>query len=146
MAKLYFVATSVIALPSRDAGVVSALARVHPCRLSKTKGSRLLNRREAVKLVNRNNGLETIRFALGAGSMDIRSPSAIAIDYDSADALGVKLGESGLEIEVRKASYWSIFGYYLRHPDWGYRLTTHVGLGGLILGIIGAGLGVISFF
>ncbi len=144
MAKVYFVASTVIALPSRDTGVVAALARVHPSRISKSKGKASLDRREPIVLFNTANGDSTLRFALGAGSMEIKSPSAVALDYDAADALGVRLGDSNVSIEVRKASYLSILGFYLTHPDWGYRLATHMGLGGLIFGIIGVVLGTAS--
>lgn len=147
MAKAIYVASTVMRLPAKDAGVVSSIVRVHPSRIGQEtgRGRRGLTRRDPVKLVNLETGAHTLRFAIGSGSMEIRSPNAIAADYDAFDALGIHPGDKA-EIGVYRASYLAVLRYYLRHPDWGYRLATHMGAGGLLFGIIGALLGAASLF
>ncbi|MBU2952295.1 hypothetical protein [Marinobacter sp. F3R08] len=145
MAKALFVANTVLRLPARDAGVVSSIVRVHSSRIgsvSSRKGGKL-ERREPVRIVNEETGAHTLRFAIGSGSMDIRSPTAIAADYDAFDALGISPGAEA-QIGVYRAGYISVLEYYLKHPDWGLRLATHMGAGGLVFGIIGAALGIAS--
>lgn len=160
MSKPVFVAKTLLRLPARDAGVVSSIVRVHSSKIAvsgtRDKGNPLswisgifnpkqpkLDRREPVRLVNELTGAHTLRFAMGGGSVDIRSPSAIAADYDACEALGLQPGTS-VEIGVYRAGYISVFKYYLKHPEWGLRLATHMGAGGLVFGIIGAALGIAS--
>lgn len=146
MAKAIFVATTVMRLPAKDAGVVASIVRVHPSRIGHDKSAKKsakVERREPVRIVNEDTGAQTLRFAIGSGSMDIRSPNAVAADYDAFDALGIKPGEK-VEVGVYRAGYITVFHYYLNHPDWGYRLATHMGAGGLVFGLIGAVLGTIS--
>lgn len=145
MAKVIFVAGTVLRLPAKDAGVVNSIVRVHSSRIGNTRSGKgqQLERREPVRLVNEATGAHTLRFAIGSGNMDIRSPTAIAADYDTCDALDIKPGEK-VEIGVYRAGYFAVFKHYLNHPDWGYRLATHMGAGGLVFGIIGAVLGSAS--
>lgn len=145
MAKAIFVANTVLRLPARDAGVVSSIVRVHSSRIGtvSSRKSRKLERREPVRIVNEATGAHTLRFAIGSGSMEIRSPAEIAADYDAFDALGITAGDEA-KIGVYRAGYFSVFKYYLKHPDWGLRLATHMGAGGLVFGIIGAALGIAS--
>lgn len=145
--KSYFTAKYLVSLPERDAGVMASVVRVHPSRVDahkRVKGK--IFRREPVVLHNLETGLRTIRFALGAGRMDLRSPNAIGIDHDTADALGICSIKTKrtVEVTVSPASYLRVVLYFMKHPDWGYRVATHLGLGGLIFGVVGAGLAIAS--
>lgn len=145
----YFTAKYLVSLPERDAGVMASVVRVHPSRVDAHKRSKgKIFRREPVILHNRATGLQTIRFALGAGGLNLRSPNAIGIDHDTADALGICSGAKSKEVEVivSPASYFRVVFYFIKHPDWGYRVATHLGLGGLVFGIVGASLAILSFF
>lgn len=145
--KSYFTAKYLVSLPDRDAGVMASVVRVHPSRVDAHKRSEgKIFRREPVVLRNPETGLSTIRFALGAGGLNLRSPNAIGIDHDTADALGIcSLNNNrAVEITVSPASYFRVVRYFLTHPDWGYRVATHLGFGGLVFGVIGAGLAISS--
>lgn len=142
--KTYFTACYLIDLNSKDTGVLSSIVRVHPSRMDATKSdpSRLF-RRQAVQLVNTENGLKTIRFCLGAGALKIAHPNTIAVDYDTKDMLGIS-SERTVKIKVNRAGLWSVLWYFCNHPDMAYRLSTQMAVLGTALGVVGLVLGILS--
>lgn len=135
--KSLFTARALFALPPRDSGIMTAMVRVHPSWIDvDRKDTRRLYRRQPVLLHNRENGFRTLRFAFGAGDIDIQVPTTIAIDYDCRDALGIRGERLSVAIEVLQASYWDVMAYYWGHPDMALQLSTRLGIVGFFLGII----------
>lgn len=135
MSKANFTATTVLSLDERDSGVDKAIGRLNTSRISASgKDASKFRRRQALWLTNLDTGLSTMVFAMGGQSV---TRNAIAIDYDSRHALGLKFHDKEAQIRIKPAGTFSVMRYFLRHPDLGYRL-------GIQLGALGAGLGVLS--
>lgn len=135
MSKATFTATSVLSLDDRDSGVHKAIGRLNTSRISASgKDARKFRRRQALWLTNPDTGLSTMVFAMGGQCV---TRDAIAIDYDSRHALGLKYQDKEAQIRIKPASSLQVMRYFLGHPDLGYRL-------GIQLGALGAGLGFLS--
>lgn len=145
-----FTATKVVRLPEADSGIDKAIVRIYSGRIdaSKTDPARF-RRRQPVLLINEDTGGRTLLFAMGAGAVRGISRSAVGIDYDARDALGLCYRDGGdtvSNITVRPASYRDIVRHYWGHPDMGYQVSIRIGLLGLSLGLLGAFLGGLSLF
>ena len=70
----------------------------------------------------------------------------IVIDYDSIKELGIEDGlKKPFELELKKLRVLSVIRYALKSPNMTDRLSVWLGLMGLITGIIGAFIGIISY-
>jgi hypothetical protein len=135
MSKATFTATSVLSLDDRDSGVHKAIGRLNTSRISASgKDASKFRRRQALWLTNPDTGLSTMVFAMGGQSV---TRDAVAIDYDSRHALGLRYRDKTVAIRVKPASKLQVIRYFLGHPDIGYRLSIQ-------LGALGAGLGSLS--
>lgn len=119
-------------LDDRDAGIEKAFVRVNNRRIdAKGQDPARLRRRQAVTLINRDNGLKTVVFALGSPSLPF---DGIAIDWDSRQAIGLGYNDRQANIELRPARAHELVGHYVFHQDAGMRLSVRLGLLGAALG------------
>lgn len=122
-------------LDDRDAGIEKAFVRVNNRRIdAKGKDPTKFRRRQAVTLVNRENRLKTVVFALGSPSLPF---NGIAIDWDSRQAIGLGYNDQKADIVLRPARAYEVVKHYVFHQDAGIRLSVR-------LGILGAALGGLS--
>lgn len=136
-----FTATQLVKPLDGDAGFHRSIVRVNTLRIDALKSDRSrFFRRDPVILKCRATGLKTLGFVMGHSSV---CKDAIAIDYDTRAILGLR-GNDTANIDVRRARLGEVFGYYIKHPDPGYRLSIQLGVGGAVLGVIGVVLGLIS--
>lgn len=129
-----FLATSLAKPLDGDAGFHRSIIRVNTSRIDalKTDRSRFF-RRDPVIIKCRKTGLKTLGFVMGHSSI---RKDQIAIDYDTRAILGLR-GHDDAEIDVRRARYLEVVGYFLKHPDLGYRLSIQLGALGFVMGLIG---------
>ncbi|WP_200962119.1 hypothetical protein [Pseudovibrio sp. POLY-S9] len=87
-------------------------------------------------IVNTLNSQRVIRYAMGnAGKYSIKK-SAIGLDYDAVDALGVRFKEI-CQLQARKATQWEVLVWFWNHKDLPTQLSIRLGVLGLMLGLIG---------
>lgn len=137
-----FMTETVIELPEQDRGIEKGIVRMNPSRLDhKRIDKKAFYRRQAVRILNPENGQFIIRMPMGGGGLPGLTKDTIALDYDAVDALGLsgKFRHKPLEVEleVSKADIISIYRYFWNHPDIAYRAALRLGLLGLALGIMG---------
>lgn len=102
--------------------------------------ARRLKRRQLVKIINRDTGLETFRPAVGSGRHPGVTGHTIALDYDGLAELGMaqKGARSDTDIIIQPASFSEAVGHFWGHPDIGYRISTRlsvlVALASMLLG------------
>lgn len=121
-------------LDDRDAGIEKAFVRVNNRRIdAKGIDPARLRRRQAVTLLNRDNRLKTVVFALGSPSLPF---DGIAIDWDSRQAIGLGYSDRSGNIELRPSRAHEVMRHYLFHHDAGLRLSVRLGLLGAALGVL----------
>ena len=128
-------------LSKEDAGLDRLIVRVHNSCINT-----LFFRREAVVIVNNDNGKKIIRYAMGGSNIRGLDRNSVAIDYDGYDGLGVKYSKKAVNVDllIRKAGSLEKYSFFLNHPDLSISLSIRLGLVGVILGITGLALGIIS--
>ena len=137
--------SEVISLPDSDAGIQNSIVRFSNAQLDSTKSNKnKFFRREPV-LIQSSKG-KIIRFAMGnPGTVKGLSNKSIAIDYDGFDALGITFPQSkDVHLTVKKANLLEIIHWFSNHPDLLVRLNTRFALIGLLLGITGFLVAVLS--
>lgn len=141
MASPRLIASRVAELPLRDSGPSLAIARLYGNHLDRTRSDpKRFARRQALSVRNLENGRSIVRFAMGAGRIGVRKDE-IALDYDAADALGIRFGEA-VNLEVRPAQRLEVLRFYLSHQDMNIRFATQLALAGVLLGIASITLSV----
>lgn len=138
-----FIAVSVVHLSEKDSGIDKQIVRVSLKRVTAAGNDpKKLRRRQAVELINQDNGLSTMAFVMGGRVAN----SAVAIDYDARHALGLKYEDDHCAILVRPAAKYRVVRHYLTHADLGYRLSIQLGLLGAALGGISIIKDLIGWF
>lgn len=138
-----FMAESIEHLSEKDSGIDKQIVRVSLLRVSAAGDDpHKFRRRQAVEVINQENGLSTTAFVMG-GRL---SNQSIAIDYDTRHALGLKFTDNEGELLVRPASRLRVLKHYLTHVDLGYRLSIQLGMLGAVLGGLSILKDLISWF
>lgn len=136
--------THVVPLPVHDSGVHLAIARLHNFHIDAKRQDRSrLFRRQAVCIVNQDNGTWVIRYAMGAAGVKGVCKYTVGLDYDGVDALGLRFKEPA-NIVVRRASRWEVIQWLAHYPDLTVRMGIQLGLLGTVLGVLGLVNGLIS--
>lgn len=136
--KHYLVAQDVLSLPAQDAGIQKGIIRVHLSHIGQGK----FHRWQPVVVSNPNTNRSIIRFVLGASQASpIFSPTAIQLDYDAR--LDLEHEETHL-LNVTPARWYSLYAWYWRHPDPGYRVAMQLAMVSIGLGVVGLALGILS--
>lgn len=132
-----------IRLTSEDSGISLAIVRLNNSHIdSKKQDKTKFYRRNALLITNLDNGQNTVRYVMGAGGLPINKQS-IAIDYDTADSLGIKF-KSPCHLDVKRASRFQVYRWLLRHPDLSVSISIGLGLLGAVLGALGLFISLIS--
>ena len=138
-----FIAESIVHLSERDSGIDKQIVRVSVKRISAAGDDpKKLRRRQAVVLINQDNGLSTMAFVMGGRIAN----ATVALDYDSRHALGLKYEDEHCVILVKSATKYRVLKHYLTHADLGYRLSIQLGLLGAALGGISIIKDLIGWF
>lgn len=136
---------SVVRLPPEDSGLQHSIVRLSNNHIdSKKQDKTKFFRREAVVVVNTDNGEKVLRYVMGNPGLSITKDS-LAIDYDAVDLLGVKY-KAKANIEVRVATTWEVLSWFWRHPDLSVNLSVRLGVIGALLGVLGFMTGLVSMF
>ncbi|AZL83447.1 hypothetical protein EIJ81_00845 (plasmid) [Aliivibrio salmonicida] len=93
-------------------------------------------RREPIKIINVDTKEWVIAYAAGSSGIKGLTLSTIAIDYDTADQLGLNFKEE-VNIQVNRASYFDCLKWFTFHPDKNQQIATHFGLVGVAFGFLG---------
>jgi len=135
--KATFSATKVVHLPAQDSGITLNIIRVPPSWIDAKKADpEKLRRRQAVTVVNDDNGRKTVCYAMGAGAVKLRA-NAVALDYDNRDALGIGWDAGDVNLQIRPATLVELHAYAFNHPDAMVRIANRLGYLGLVIGILG---------
>lgn len=133
---------NVIRLPSEDSGLQHCIVRLNNYNMDSTrKDKSRFFRREPLVIINNNNGCKVLRYAMGHSGLRI-CKNAIGLDYDAVDALNVSY-EQCVNLEVRRAKPWEIWGWFWRHPDQNVQLSIKLGVAGAVLGVMGFMTGIV---
>lgn len=129
--------SSVVRLPSSDAGIHNAIIRLNSSWIDATRQDRgKFFRRDALIILEPHTGLKTLRYAMGAAGLKGVTKDAIALDYDAVDALGISFN-SPVQLQVRRASVIEVYTWFWEHPDLSVQLSIRLGVVGAVLGIMG---------
>lgn len=138
-----FTAVRAVELPIPDQGLQHSIVRLYSPRLDRKREDPCrFYRRQPVLIINGETNAETLRFAMGAGKGGVKKDE-ISIDYDAADALGIRFGET-VELEVRPASHIEVLRHYCLHPDMSIQVSMRLAVAGILLGVLGAVCGIVS--
>lgn len=136
----------VVQIPSGDSGLQNSIVRIHNMHIdSKKRNKSRFYRRDAVVIENNVTGEKILRYVMGnPGGISI-SKTAVALDYDAVDALGISFREP-VTLVVRRANAIEVYQWFWSHPDLNVQLSMRLGLVGTVLGIIGFFTGLIPLF
>ena len=133
--KASFEATLIKPLPPQDSGISLNIVRVPSNWIdSKKADPSKLVRRQPVTVINNENGVKAVCYAMGAGQMRLPQ-GAIGLDYDNRDRLGIGWKATEVSLTVRPATLLELHGYALSHPDAMVRIANRLGYLGVVLGI-----------
>ena len=144
MDKPWFLATSVVKLSDRDAGVVQSIVRLHNSRIDASRADPArFYRRDALAIRNPANGALVIRMAMGSGGgIKGLNRDALALDYDATDALGIPM-TGPCSLQVRRARLDQLVRHFWSHPDLGHRISMRLAFLSVLLGLIGLSISLI---
>lgn len=126
----------VIRLPLEDSGLAKSIIRMNNCWIDSQKQDRQrFFRREALIIVNKDNGNKILRYAMGHTGLSI-SKSTIGLDYDATDSLVIN-PKCSVNLVVRRAHFWEVWVWFWRHPMLDVRLSIRLGFAGGALGLLG---------
>lgn len=136
----------VVQIPSGDSGLQNSIVRIHNMHIdSKKRNKSRFYRRDAVVIENNVTGEKILRYVMGnPGGISI-SKTAVALDYDAVDTLGIRFREP-VTLVVRRANAIEVYQWFWSHPDLNVQLSMRLGLVGTVLGIIGFFTGLIPLF
>ncbi|MCP4121722.1 MAG: hypothetical protein GY751_08200 [Bacteroidetes bacterium] len=135
----------VVELPEADRGLSKGFMRLENSRIdSSGLAPDKFTRREPVVVKNRVTGDWIVRMALGNRGLAGLKRSAIALDYDAMDqlGLGMSFGEP-VELHARPASTLDVYRYYWDHPDIGYQVAYRISALGFAVGVLGFVAGLV---
>jgi hypothetical protein len=133
---------NVIRLPTEDSGLQHCIVRLNNYNMDSTrKDDSRFFRREALVIINNENGSKVLRYAMGHSGLKI-CKNAIGLDYDAVDALNVRYKQE-VDLEVRRAKSWEIWCWFWCHPDQNVQLSIKLGVVGTLLGIMGFMTGIV---
>tara|TARA_B100000446_G_scaffold184352_1_gene206134 strand:- start:17432 stop:17869 length:438 start_codon:yes stop_codon:yes gene_type:complete len=136
---------SVVRLPPEDSGLQHSIVRLNNNHIdSKKHDTTKFFRRDAVVVINQDNGEKVLRYVMGNPGLSITKDS-LAIDYDAVDHLGIKYKEQ-VNVEVRAASAIEVLMWFWHHPDLSVNLSVRLGVIGAVLGVLGFMTGLASMF
>ncbi len=122
----------VIRLPDEDSGIERSIVRVS----NNLIGQGLMSRRSPVLIKNQETKRWIVRYVMGNnGKVKGLNNTTLALDYDAVHDLGVRYGET--KLEVKKASLVQSIVWLCRSPDLNVRLSMCLSLIGFFLGVIG---------
>ncbi|AJY53186.1 hypothetical protein [Halomonas sp. KO116] len=134
----------VVQLPPQDSGLQLGIARFHNLHIdAKRQDHSRLFRRNAVCIVNPENGAWIIRYAMGSGGVKGVCKDSVGLDYDGVDALGIRFNQPA-QLVIRRARRREVIRWLATYPDLPVRLGIQLGLLGAVLGLLGAGLGIMG--
>lgn len=136
--------TKVIPLPDTDSGLHNSIVRLHNVWIDGKKQDHRFYRRDALLIVNKQNGQRVLRYVMGNASLPV-TKQACALDYDAIDALSIRYNMP-VDLKIRRASRIEVYRWFWGHPDLGIQLSIRLGVGGAFLGILGFVTGLLSFF
>lgn len=124
--------TCVLPLPYADSGSQHSIVRFNNSVIGKDK----IARKTPMFILNPANGSWTIRYAMGnSGNIKGLTRTAIAIDYDAANELGIPF-KTPVELVVTKATLVQSMKWLMTSPDLNVRLNTRFAVLGAVLGFI----------
>lgn len=124
--------TTVVPLPTSDAGMQRSIVRFNNSRIGKNK----ISRRTAMFIQNKANGQWTIRYAMGnAGNVKGLTKEAIALDYDAVNELGITFS-TPVQLEVKKSDLVRSMLWLATSPNLNVRLSFRFAILGAVLGLI----------
>lgn len=111
--------------------------RVHNAHIDASKRDKsLFFRRKPVKIINTNTKQWAVADCLGSGGIKGLTQSTLAIEYDTADLLGIRVGQQ-CELQVRNATYIDMLKWSWKHPDYMSRMSYQHMFLGTFLAIVG---------
>ncbi|MUJ20325.1 hypothetical protein [Aliivibrio fischeri] len=120
-----------------EGNVSRSIVRFNNCLIDKKKiDKHKFFRREPIKIINVVTKEWVIAYAAGSSGIKGLTKSTIAIDYDTADLLGINFKEE-VNIQVKRASYYDCLKWFTFHPDKNQQIATHFGLVGVAFGFLG---------
>jgi len=140
---LFLIAHDVLSLPSEDAGIQKGIVRLHNGNIG-SRGSGRFYRWQPVVVENPNSKRTIVRFVMGSSpSHPIKAENSIQLDYDAK--LELDWTSSDL-LNVYPASQLTLYLWYWRHPDPGYRIAMRLGIISVVLGLLGFVQGFLGLF
>ncbi|MDA0152405.1 hypothetical protein OH460_08830 [Vibrio sp. Makdt] len=111
--------------------------RVHNTLIDASKRDKsLFFRRKPLKITNPINKQWAVADCLGSGGMKGLNKSTLAIEYDTADLLGIRIGKP-CELYVKNATYLDMLVWSWKHPDHTSRIANQHMILGTVLAIVG---------
>ncbi|BBM67885.1 hypothetical protein VA249_45310 (plasmid) [Vibrio alfacsensis] len=133
---------NVVPLPHSDSGMQHSIVRLNNSAIGKTK----ISRRTAMFILNKQNGLSTIRYAMGnSGNIKGLTKNSIALDYDAINELGIAFNRPE-ELTVTPATLCQSMRWLMTSSDLNVRLNTRFALLGAILGLVSLIITLITLF
>jgi hypothetical protein len=96
----------------------------------------LFFRRKPVKIQNIASKQWAVADCLGSGGIKGLTKSTIAIEYDTADLLGIRIGEQ-CDLKVTNATYMDMLIWSWKHPDYMSRMSYQHMILGTFLALVG---------
>ncbi|CAH1598707.1 hypothetical protein THF1C08_50211 [Vibrio jasicida] len=111
--------------------------RVHNMHIdSKKRDKSLFFRRKPLKITNATTKEWAIADCLGSGGVKGLNKSTLAIEYDTADLLGIRIGKP-CELQVQHATYLDMLRWFWKHPDYTNRMANQHMILGTFLALVG---------
>ena len=111
--------------------------RLHNFHIDSTRSNKTkFFRRDPIIITNTLTKQWTIAFCLGSGGTKGLMKNTAAIEYDTADILGIKIGNP-CNLKIKKANYFELLRWNWKHPDQPTRMAMQHSIIGTALAIVG---------
>ncbi len=136
-------ATHIIPLPENEQyGAAASIIRVNPTWIDGQKQDPdKFYRRMPVSITCPRTRRKIVRMVLGGGGIAGLNRDAVVMDYDSKDQLNAENEDT---LIITRATPFEVYAYYWHHPDVGYQVAMRLGIIGVISGIAGLFISIVS--